>query len=361
LWPNFLRECRRRRVVTVLANGRISPRSFRRYVRVRSFIGMVLEDFSLLVMQSEADADRAVQLGAAPDRIRVCGNLKYDVETGEQAESQISDFRFQSSDFKSQSSDFKSQSSDFKSKIAQRLEQASELDNTFALSSSPHLIVAGSTAPDEESILLDALAQVRDHPGLADARLLIAPRHPERFNEVASVIAKSGLSLTRRSQAKPKSTNEPGAPSDDQAVERGFSTGVRVDPRCAEVILLDSIGELTSVYKFAAVAFVGGSLVPRGGHNIIEPAASAKPIIVGPHTENFRQIISDFARDCAVVQLSVAGEESADSLAYWLIRLLSDCGEARAMGERARDILLRSRGATECTVAAIEEIMKTER
>jgi 3-deoxy-D-manno-octulosonic-acid transferase len=334
LWPNFLRECRRRRVAIVLANGRISPRSFQRYVRVRSFIRRVLEDFSLLVMQSASDADRAVQLGADPERVRVCGNLKYDVETVEAGMTQIADS---------------------KSQI---------LDRTFALSSSPHLIVAGSTGPEEESILLGALRQVRKQPELADARLLIAPRHPERFNDVAIAIAKSRLTHTRRSQTNSTSTSERVGPL---ANEFGSASAddtkkgpPRVDARTADVILLDSIGELASVYRFAAVAFVGGSLVPQGGHNIIEPAASAKPIIVGPHTENFRQIVADFARDDAVVQLKIGGEDSADSLANWLIRLLTHRDEARAMGERARDILLRSRGATDCTLAAIGEILKTE-
>jgi 3-deoxy-D-manno-octulosonic-acid transferase len=127
-----------------------------------------------------------------------------------------------------------------------------------------------------------------------------------------------------------------------------------------DVILLDTIGELASIYRFAAVVFVGGSLVPRGGHNIIEPAAFAKPIVVGPHTENFRQIVSDFARADAVVQISAAGNDVANRLALELIRLLSDHEHARAIGERARDILLKNRGATDCTIAAIRELMRIE-
>jgi 3-deoxy-D-manno-octulosonic-acid transferase len=369
LWPNFLRECRRRGVVTVLANGRISPRSFRRYVRVRSFIRRVIEDFSLMVMQSEADADRARQLGAA--RVRVCGNLKYDFDAGEHSESQIADLRSQISNVKSETSKGESEATKYKSedtnpnsevsgsKSQERLETASELDDRFALSSSSHLIVAGSTAPEEENLLLAALRQVRSHTGLEETRLLIAPRHPERFNDVASLIARSSFTFARRSQAKVKSTTERGATQAHQAFESEFSTEGASNSRAADVVLLDSIGELASVYRFAAVVFVGGSLVPRGGHNIIEPAAFAKPIIIGPHTENFREIVSDFARNDAVVQITVADQDPTGNLASWLIRLLSDRDEARAIGERARDILLRNRGATECTVSAIEEIMKT--
>jgi 3-deoxy-D-manno-octulosonic-acid transferase len=122
------------------------------------------------------------------------------------------------------------------------------------------------------------------------------------------------------------------------------------------VILLDTIGELASIYRFAAVVFVGGSLVPRGGHNIIEPAAFAKPIVVGPHTENFREIVSDFLRADAVVQITAAGNDAPNCLALELIRLLSDLEHARAIGERARDILLKNQGATDCTVAAIKEV-----
>jgi 3-deoxy-D-manno-octulosonic-acid transferase len=126
------------------------------------------------------------------------------------------------------------------------------------------------------------------------------------------------------------------------------------------LILLDTIGELARIYRFAAVVFVGGSLVARGGHNIIEPAAFAKPVIVGPYTENFRQIVSDFERADAVVQINATGEDAVNSLSRALIGLLSDRERARAIGERARDILIANRGATECTLAAIEEILKIE-
>jgi 3-deoxy-D-manno-octulosonic-acid transferase len=303
LWPNFLRECRRLGIRTVIANGRISPRSFSRYRRVRRFMARVLNDVSLLIMQSEADVERAGLLGADAGRMRACGNLKYDVA----AEPRISNL----------------------------MPEAAEVDSLFALSSSPRLIIAGSTAPGEEKILLAALSEARKQRGLEDARLILAPRHPERFNEVAGLMSQSGFKFARRSEGASAS----------------------VDPRTADVILLDTIGELASLYRFAAVVFVGGSLVPRGGHNIIEPALYAKPVIVGPHTENFRQIVSDFAQADAVAQISATGEAASSSFTSELIRLLSDTESARALGERAREILLKSRGATECAVAAILEIV----
>ncbi|HJQ70548.1 MAG TPA: 3-deoxy-D-manno-octulosonic acid transferase [Blastocatellia bacterium] len=299
LWPNFLRQCRKLNVATVIANGRISPRSFARYSRVRSFIKRVINDTSLLVMQSEADGERALALGADPTKVRVCGNLKYDTPAiNEQA-------------------------------------LYDKLDKRFALSSSPRLIVAGSTAPGEEKILLDALKRIRAQTGLEDARLLIAPRHPERFNEVAGLISESGFKLARRSEA---------------ATDDGRS----------DVILLDTIGELAAVYRFAAVVFVGGSLVPRGGHNIIEPALYAKPIVVGPHTENFRQVVTDFSRAGAVVQVSSTLAQTEGAFAGEVIRLLSDRASAQEIGARALDLLMKNRGATECTVAAIEEVLSAE-
>jgi 3-deoxy-D-manno-octulosonic-acid transferase len=253
-------------------------------MKVRPFIARALEDASLLVMQSEADAERARMLGAAAARVRVCGNMKYDLS-------------------------------------APSPEKLEELDAQLALSSLPRLIVAGSTAAGEEEMVLRAFARVRKEPGLEDARLLIAPRHPERFDEVAALIEKNGFTLARRSKARPKES---------------------------DVILLDTVGELACAYSFADAVFIGGSLVPRGGHNIIEPALFAKPIITGPHTENFRQIVTDFARARAVVEVNESG------LAQEIIRLLADRESARAMGERARAILDGNQGATRCAMAALK-------
>jgi len=216
-----------------------------------------------------------------------------------------------------------------------------ELDRQFALSATPRLIVAGSTAPGEEELLIAAFREARKQSGLEDTRLIIAPRHPERFNEVAALLAQSGFKFARRSPSRP------------------LPTGAN-DPRTADIILLDTIGELAAIYSFAALVFVGGSLVPRGGHNIIEPAAYAKPIIVGPYTENFRQIIADFTRANALVQISAETGAISGILSREIIRLLSDDDLAKGMGARARDILLKNQGATECAVAAILEIIEKE-
>lgn len=318
LWPNFLRECRRRAVVTAVVNGRISPRSFARYKRVRKFISRVLDDVSVLLMQSEADAERAQLLGAPSASVRVCGNLKYDIAPALQIPNLKSDI-------------------------------AENIDELFALASSPRLIVAGSTAPGEEKILLAALKEVRQQHGLADARLIIAPRHPERFNDVAGLIAQSGFKFARRSEVS--------LPANKIANGAGVAATATADPRRADVILLDTIGELASLYYFAAIVFVGGSLVARGGHNIIEPALYAKPIIVGAHTENFRQVVKDFTEAGAIAQIRARDEQASAIFARELIRLLSDSQSANEMGARARQILLKNRGATERMIAEIKEAL----
>jgi 3-deoxy-D-manno-octulosonic-acid transferase len=233
-----------------------------------------------------------------------------------------------------------------------------EIDHRLA--SLRHLIVAGSTAPGEEEILLASLRDVRGHSGLEDARLLLAPRHPERFDEVGRLIARAGFAFVRRSGLRDSSAHTvlgEEAGDDGSQIETPSRPDEAAGDGAWDVILLDTIGELASIYRFAAVVFVGGSLVPRGGHNIIEPAAFARPIVVGPHTENFRQIVLDFLRADAVVQITAAGNDAPNSLARELIRLLSDGECAHAMGERARDILLKNQGATDCTVAAIKEVI----
>ncbi len=302
IWPRFLRECKLRGIKTIIVNGRISPRSFARYSLIRRFISQVLNEVSLLIMQSEADAERAILLGASPAEVCVCGNLKYDVDLTNQASALKSEY----------------------------------LDGLFHLSSTKPVFVAGSTAPGEEVVLLDSLSEIRKVKALEETRLLIAPRHPERFNEVAHLIASSGFKWARRSET-------PSACEVSQA---------------AEVILLDTIGELIAVYQFANLVFVGGSLVAKGGHNIIEPAFYAKPVIVGPHTENFRQIIADFSQAEAVLQLKTSSTASLNELTKEAARLLKNHQEAQAMGKRAFDMLLKNRGATECAFAVIQKILR---
>ena len=337
LWPNFLRECGRRGVTTVLANGRISVRSFRRYQIVGRPLRRAIGNFSLMIMQTEADAERARQLGAAPARVHVCGNLKYDFDLSESSITQVSEFGTPIADVHASHSE------------VGRAEKFSNSDDRYTDSMSYPLIVAGSTAPGEEEMLLAALQEVRTSIGLEDTRLLLAPRRPERFDEVARLIRRSQFKLMRRSD---HTADTSFAGSRDSESRRPIAE-LSSEERSWDILLLDTIGELASLYRVASVVFVGGSLVPRGGHNIIEPAAFAKPVIVGPHTDNFRQIITDFVKEQAIVQI-----QSSDALSKELKHLLSEPEQAVAMGERARNILLTNRGAAERTVAMIRELME---
>lgn len=297
LWPRFLRECRAAGVPVALVNGRISDTSFRRYRLIRPFIRRVVNQLSLAVMQTEADAARLSALGLEPARVKVSGNIKFDVEdeTTEQA-------------------------------------ATSELRGRFGLDGGRPLIVAASTHAPEERVVLEAFRAVRRvHPS---ARLLVAPRHPERFSEVAALLDASGLSWSRRS-----------APA-------------RPDDAACDCILLDSIGELRAVYPLATLVFVGGSIARVGGHNVLEPATYAKCVITGAHTSNFASIVRAFLERDALVQLpALAEDEAAPALARVLQDLLADEARRRRTGANALAALERSRGATERTLDMLAEIL----
>ena len=280
IWPNFLRECRRRNIRVVMVNGRISDRSFPRYRVVRRWLKRVLDDFTLLGMQTEADRERIESIGADGRKVTVFGNLKYDALDVDQA-------------------------------------LAPELSGFLA--QLPRLWIAASTMPGEEEQLLEAFATVRQRH--RDLTLLIAPRHPERFNEVERLIRAKGFSCARRTQ-----------------LDRG-----------KDVLLLDSVGELASAFRYANVVFMGGSLVPRGGHNILEPAAFANPIIFGPHMENFKEI-----RDLFIEAKAALEVRNAEELAAAVDGLLTDAPAAAELGARARRVVEENTGATERVLAYLQ-------
>lgn len=280
IWPNFLRECRRRNIRVVMVNGRISDRSFPRYRVARRWLKRVLDDYTLLGMQTEIDRERIESIGADGRKVTVFGNLKYDASRSEEP---------------------------LAPEFSKLLEQL------------PSLWIAASTMPGEEEQVLDAFAQLRHrHPRLT---LLIAPRHPERFESVELLVRTRGFSCARRSRMD----------------------GV------GDVLLLDTIGELASTFQHATVVFMGGTLVSRGGHNILEPAAFAKPIVFGPHMENFREIRSLFMEAHAAVEISdVAGLVEA------IDRLLNNTREANDLGEKARRVVEQNSGATERVLAYLK-------
>jgi 3-deoxy-D-manno-octulosonic-acid transferase len=294
LWLNFLSECEARGVPVIVANGRVSDRSFARSRKFGFFVRRLYGLVTQFAMQSRLDAERAIELGAAAERVAVAGNLKFEI--GDVNDSP---------------------------KIV-------ETAKTFALDSAP-LVIAGSTTEGEEEMVIAAFEGLRKENVFGRVRLLIAPRHPGRFDAVARSLKSSRLRVARRS-----------SPDGDCGA--------------ADVILLDTVGELAALYRFASAVFVGGSLVPKGGHNVLEPALYAKPIIVGPHMENFREIATEFLRRGALLQLRGADPHALTAeLRGAFARLLSDKNYAGTLGSNARRAIDENRGATARTVEIVAE------
>jgi 3-deoxy-D-manno-octulosonic-acid transferase len=288
LWPNLFYEARRGGVRLVVVNARISDRSFPRYRLFRTFFGQVLACADALLAQSDEDARRLRGIGAPAERISVTGTLKYDLEEP----ARLPDW----------------------------------LDALLERWSAPGVLIAGSTAAGEEESVLDAFQLLRKRR--ASLRLMIAPRRPERFDEVTRMAQARGLSVQRRSQLAP---------------------GAELQ---ADTVVLDSVGELAAAYRHAAVVLVGGSLVSHGGQNPLEPAFHSRPMVAGPSMSNFREITEALRAAGGILQI-----RSADELASQLERLFSDPVASREMGRRARALLDASRGATDRTVHALEALL----
>ncbi len=288
LWPNLFREARAAGARLAVVNARISDRSLPRYRRFRFFFRRVLDCADLLLAQSEEDARRLQDIGARAERTRVTGTIKYDLREP--------------------------------APLAARL--AAEAERWAA----PGVLLAGSTAAGEEEVVLAAFRRLRlRRPAL---RLILAPRRPERFEQVAALVRETGLSLDRRSE--------------NPALN-------------ADVLLLDTVGELASFYRYASVAFVGGSLAPHGGQNPLEPAFFARPVIVGPSMSNFRDITAAMLAAGALRQV-----KSAEELPAALDEIFADPVAAREMGERARAVLEANRGATSRTAEALAALLAVE-
>jgi 3-deoxy-D-manno-octulosonic-acid transferase len=307
IWPNFLREARRRDIPVVFVSGRISDRSFARYQKFLGIIGFFLRPLlrsalshaSAFLMQSEKDAERIRALGAPPDHVQISGNLKYDLQLP--APTPISNW------------------------LAAEARRGGR---------SP-IIVAGSVVATEEPLALIAFGTLQGEH--RKALLVLAPRKPECFDSAAQFIDDSHRKFIRRSQLPIPGPSQNGVPA------REFSIADDVT-----VILLDSIGELASLYSVADGAFVGGSLVPSGGHNILEPAAFGKIPVFGPSMENFAEMAERFTAAGAAVQV----ESPEDAGVAW-IEFLRDPERAAKMGETARNLVESSRGATDRAIAEI--------
>jgi 3-deoxy-D-manno-octulosonic-acid transferase len=288
-WPNFLRLACASGAQIAVVNARISDRSWPRYRRFRFLLSRVLRQVSLFLAQTEEDAKRLADIGAPKERVWVSGNLKFDVP------------------------------------VPPAPAVVASLRAVLHTSDAGPVFVCGSTMEGEEPLLLRAFENVlASHPR---AVLILAPRHPERFSEVAQLLEQLGIRFWRRSLWS------------GDAITGG-------------VLLVDTIGELAALYSLADIAFVGGSLVPRGGHNIIEPAQHGVAIVVGNHTENFRDMVSLFqSRDA----LRVVGPAE---LPLVFMELLSNEAERLALGQRAAETWRSQRGATQRTADALQKLLQ---
>jgi 3-deoxy-D-manno-octulosonic-acid transferase len=287
-WPNFLRLVRASGTRVAIVNARISDRSLPGYGRIKFILRRVLKNVDLFLAQTDEDARRLRAIGAPGDLIHVTGNLKFDA--GAPSVSPI----------------------------------VTSLRSMLQRTKSGPVIVCGSTVDGEERLLIRAFENVR--ASYPRAGMILAPRHPERFGEVAALLQELGVHFWKRSLWS------------GEALAGG-------------VLLVDTIGELASLYALADIAFVGGSLVPRGGHNILEAAQHGVPIIVGNHTENFRDIVGLFQSQNAVRIVGPA------ELPLAFLELLANDEERRALGRRALETLQFQKGATEKTLHLLKELL----
>ena len=289
LWPNFLRSARQANARIAIVNARISDKSFKGYRRWKGLIASVLTIPDVFLAQTEQDAQRLREIGAPGDRVMTTGNLKYDVPLPPPPP------------------------------VVQQLR--------VALSGAGPVLVCGSTVEGEEPLLLGAFTNIlANHAG---AVMLLAPRHPQRFDEVEHLLREIKIPFWRRSK---------------------WTGG----PIRGGVLLVDSIGELSALYALAGIAFVGGSLVPRGGHNIIEPAQHGVAIVVGNHTENFRDIVGLFQSRDAVRVVGPA------ELPLMFMQLIANDAERHALGKRALQTLELQRGATQRTLPQLKNLLAND-
>lgn len=298
LWPNFLYECHQRKIPTAIVNGRLSEKSFKRLKLIKSFFGGVLNGLTMAVMQTEVDAARIRGLGLPPDRIEVSGNMKFDAGSVRESNHLVNEF-------------------------AER----------FGFRDGPPILLAASTHDSEERIILDSFTRLRA-AGLNKTRLVIAPRHRERFNAVASLLEQSPFLWTRRSKEASKTDRD------------------------VDVVLFDSIGELRALFPLAAVVFVGGSIARVGGHNVLEPAEAGTCIVTGPHTKNFDEIVRTFKSKEALIQIDEQTNGAmATALGDVFLNLLNDTQRRNELGARGKALIEENRGATARTIGLLKKML----
>ncbi|MCZ7646659.1 MAG: 3-deoxy-D-manno-octulosonic acid transferase [Planctomycetota bacterium] len=302
VWPNFTAECAKRGIPVVVLNGRMTERSAARYRRGLWLVGSSFRRVRRWLMQDEAYAERILGMGVDPARVEVAGNVKYD---------------------------------DVETELEPGRREA--VRRELGLAEDAQVLIGGSTHPTEEAALLGACRLLK--PKYPRLRLILCPRHPHRLAEVEKEIAAHGHAVLKHSAVKARG---PAALEELPEPARGDA-----------VVLIDTMGELTRLYAGADIAFVGGSLIPHGGQNVMEPAGLGLACVYGPYMQNFGEAAL-ILRDCDGAKLV----EHAEALRATLDLLLSDAGGARAMGSRARAAFLQRQGATERCVGYIRKLLE---
>ena len=286
-WPNLIREAKKSTDGVLLINGRISPRSFKKYFRVRALTKKVLRDIDLFLVQTAEDKAKLERIGVSSELVRVTGNLKAEIDLPSFTPEDILGIK-----------------------------------KNMSISASKKVVVAGSTRNGEERKLLESF--VRAKKVREDLVLIMAPRHPERFAEVETLCQEFSLQAVRRTRVMPHSQ--------------------------WEVLILDTIGELAQFYALCDLAFIGGSLVPWGGHNLLEPAFYSKPVFFGPHMKNFAYLAEIFT-GAGAARVAHEGKDLVEMFLMRDERILAE------MGEKAKQTLISLQGATEKAIQAIEDMM----
>jgi len=304
IWPRFIREAKSNGSKVAIVNGRLSERSVGRYTKVRPFISRVLADVDLALMQGQNDANRLMSLGINSSKVSVTGNIKFDVSVD-----------------------------------PNEAELTQMLDLRFEISNNRPLLVAASTHEREERWLLEAYCSL---DAAIRPRLMMAPRHPERFDSVAKMVDEF--------------RNDPACEGTDYSFVRRSEKQAASDGE-KDVILLDSIGELRAAYPLAEIVFVGGSLIPHGGQSVLEPAAAGKAIVTGPYTHNFEEAVRVFLSNNAIIQLSELPDEAVvDELFMKISDLLESDERRNELGRNAASVIKANRGATRKTMEMLSRL-----
>lgn len=288
IWPNFIESAKAEGTLVAIVNGRISDKSFPKYMRFKFFFGQVLKRVDLFLMQSSLDRERIIEIGASPDRVNVMKNLKYDIENV---------------------------GTEHLKKLRESITKEAK---------GRKIIIAGSTHDGEEQIIIESLSGE-----IGRVFIILAPRHPERFDKVAEIVSANGVRFMRRSEI------------DGDAKRYG---------REIDLFILDSLGELSGIYDIADIVIVGGSFVEIGGHNVLEPASYGIPVITGIYYSNIKEIVEDMSKESAII---VA--EGASDLGERIKALLADRSMAENIGEAARNLVSSYRGLG---VSVASELMR---